>query len=125
MAQEDAALHDLFKLLFQAHPWHGVSPGKDAPRTVSAYIEIVPTDAIKYELDKTSGHLRVDRPQRLSSLCPTLYGFIPQTYCGDEVGARCAETTVATGIQEDGDPMDICVLTEKAFAHGSLFVRAH
>ena len=57
-------------------------------------------------------------------MCPTLYGFIPQTYCGKEVAARCAEKTGATGIQGDGDPMDICVLTEKAFAHGSLFVRA-
>jgi inorganic pyrophosphatase len=124
MSQEDAALHHLFKLLFQAHPWHGVSPGKDAPTVVSAYIEIVPTDAVKYELDKTSGHLQVDRPQRLSSLCPTLYGFIPQTFCGEEVAARCAERSGVSGIEGDGDPMDICVLTEKAFAHGSLFVRA-
>ena len=65
--------------LFQAHPWHGVSPGKEAPETVNTYIEIVPTDAVKYELDKISGHLRVDRPQRFSSMCPTLYGFIPQS----------------------------------------------
>jgi inorganic pyrophosphatase len=124
MSTEDAALHDLFKLLFQAHPWHGVSPGEDAPATVSAYIEIVPTDAVKYELDKASGHLRVDRPQRLSSMCPTLYGFVPQTFCGDEVAALCAQRTGADGLQGDGDPVDICVLTEKPFAHGSLFVRA-
>jgi len=66
----------------------------------------------------------VDRPQRLSSLCPTLYGFIPQTYCGKEVAALCAERTGVNDIQGDGDPMDICVLTEKAFAHGGLFVHA-
>jgi inorganic pyrophosphatase len=72
MANEDADLHQLFKLLFQAHPWHGVSPGKDAPATINAYIEIVPTDVVKYELDKASGHLHVDRPQRFSSMCPTL-----------------------------------------------------
>jgi hypothetical protein len=42
------------KQLFQAHPWHGVTPG--TPDLVNAYIEIVPTDAVKYELDKTSGH---------------------------------------------------------------------
>ena len=124
MANDDAALHQLFKLLFQAHPWHGVSPGGKAPAELSAYIEIVPTDPVKYELDKGSGHLRVDRPQRFSSMCPTLYGFIPQTFCGDEVAALCAERTGLTGIKGDGDPMDICVLSEKAFAHGSFFLQA-
>ena len=124
MPNEDAALHDLFKLLFQAHPWHGVTPGENAPSEVAAYIEIVPTDLVKHELDKESGHLRVDRPQRFSSMCPTLYGFIPQTFCGEEVAALCAERTGQTDIQGDGDPMDICVLTEKAFAHGSFFLRA-
>jgi inorganic pyrophosphatase len=124
MPNQDAALHDLFKLLFQAHPWHGVSPGENAPGEVSAYIEIVPTDPVKYELDKSSGHLRVDRPQRFSSMCPTLYGFIPQTFCGEEVAALCAQRTGQTDIEGDGDPMDICVLTEKAFAHGSFFLRA-
>ncbi len=124
MPNEDAALHDLFKLLFQAHPWHGVTPGENAPGEVGAYIEIVPTDPVKYELDKASGHLRVDRPQRFSSMCPTLYGFIPQTFCGEEVAALCAQRTGQTDIQGDGDPMDICVLTEKAFAHGSFFLRA-
>lgn len=59
--------------LFQAHPWHGVSPGDKAPAAVNAYIEIVPTDAVKYELDKASGHLRVDRPQRFSSMFPFCY----------------------------------------------------
>lgn len=124
MPNEDAALHDLFRLLFQAHPWHGVTPGENAPAEVGAYIEIVPTDPVKYELDKASGHLRVDRPQRFSSMCPTLYGFIPQTFCGEEVAALCAQRTGQTDIQGDGDPMDVCVLTEKAFAHGNFFLRA-
>jgi inorganic pyrophosphatase len=124
MSTDDAALHQLFKLLFQAHPWHGVSPGEKAPAELGAYIEIVPTDPVKYELDKGSGHLRVDRPQRFSSMCPTLYGFIPQTFCGDEVGALCAERTGLSGIEGDGDPMDICVLSEKAFAHGNFFLQA-
>ncbi|HEU4478974.1 MAG TPA: inorganic pyrophosphatase [Pyrinomonadaceae bacterium] len=124
MANDDAELHQLFKLLFQAHPWHGVYPGAMAPAELAAYIEIVPTDPVKYELDKGSGHLRVDRPQRFSSMCPTLYGFIPQTFCGDEVAALCAERTGLTGIKGDGDPMDICVLSEKAFAHGSFFLQA-
>lgn len=110
--------------VFQAHPWHGVSPGEDAPAKVNAYIEIVPTDAVKYELDKASGHLRVDRPQRFSSMCPALYGFIPQTFCGQEVAALCAQRTALEGIQGDKDPMDICVLTEKTFAQGNFFLHA-
>ncbi|HBB87509.1 MAG TPA: inorganic pyrophosphatase [Blastocatellia bacterium] len=109
---------------FQAHPWHGLTPGKDAPQTVNAYIEIVPTDVVKYELDKESGHLHVDRPQRFSSMCPSLYGFIPQTFCGDEVAKLSAERTGASDIKGDGDPMDICVLTEKTFAQGNFFLRA-
>ena len=124
MSRADAALHNLFKLLFQAHPWHGVAPGEDAPEAVNAYIEIVPTDVVKYELDKPSGHLRVDRPQRFSSMCPSLYGFIPQTFCGDEVAELCAQRVGLTGIKGDGDPMDICVLTEKTVAHGGFFLRA-
>ncbi|HKO95482.1 MAG TPA: inorganic pyrophosphatase [Pyrinomonadaceae bacterium] len=109
---------------FQAHPWHGVTPGDNAPETINAYIEIVPTDAVKYELDKASGHLRVDRPQRFSSMCPTLYGFIPQSYCGEQVAQLCSERTGVPGIEGDGDPMDICVLTEKTFAQGSFFLTA-
>ena len=115
---------DLLRLLFQAHPWHGVSPGEGAPEVVTTYIEIVPTDVVKYELDKESGHLKVDRPQRFSSLCPTLYGFIPQTFCGAETAELCAERTGRSGIEGDGDPMDVCVLTERPFAHGNVFLRA-
>lgn len=126
MSSDDAALHNLLSVLFQAHPWHGVSPGENAPDIVSAYIEIVPTDTVKYELSKASGHLRLDRPQRFSSQPPMLYGFIPQTFCGDEVAELCQlRTSVAAGvIRGDGDPLDVCVLTEKAAAHGNFFVRA-
>jgi inorganic pyrophosphatase len=124
MSTTDAELQELLGTLFQAHPWHGVAAGTDAPATLNAYIEIVPTDAVKYELDKASGHLRVDRPQRFSSFCPTLYGFIPQTYCGAQVGQLCSERTGLEGVKGDGDPMDICVLSEKAFTHGDFFVRA-
>jgi inorganic pyrophosphatase len=122
MANEDAP-SNVRKLMFQAHPWHGVDPGAEAPGTVKAYIEIVPTDAVKYELDKQSGHLHVDRPQRFSSMCPSLYGFIPQTFCGEEVGKLCAERTGVRDIKGDCDPMDICVLTEKTFAQGSFFLQ--
>lgn len=124
MFTDDMKLNDLLAILFQAHPWHGVTPGPDAPSVLNAYIEIVPTDAVKYELDKSSGHLRVDRPQRFSSLCPTLYGFIPQTFCGDLVGELCSMRVGRPGIKGDGDPLDICVLTEKTFTHGDCFLRA-
>jgi inorganic pyrophosphatase len=125
MSDNDKALHNLLAILFQAHPWHGVPSGGGAPGTVNAYIEIVPTDAVKYELDKPSGHLRVDRPQRFSSMCPTLYGFIPQTFCGDAVGELCSLRTGRQGIRGDGDPMDICVLSEKSFTHGDFLLRAN
>ncbi len=126
MATNDERLTELTSMLFQAHPWHGVSPGDDAPTAVTAFIEIVPTDTVKYELDKRSGHLRLDRPQRYSSLPPTLYGFIPQTYCGDEIAAFCKLRAGGTTKVErgDGDPIDICVLTEKDFSHGDFLIRA-
>ncbi len=109
---------------YQAHPWHGVSAGEDAPETVTAYIEIVPTDVVKYELDKDTGILRLDRPQQFSSQCPTPYGFIPRTFCGQSVARRAADRTGNRDLQGDGDPMDICVLTEKAITSGNLLVRA-
>jgi inorganic pyrophosphatase len=109
---------------FQAHPWHGVSPGEDAPHIVTAYIELVPTDTVKYELDKETGILRLDRPQQFSSHCPTPYGFIPRTFCGAQVAKRAAERTSSKDIQGDGDPLDICVLTEKVITSGNLLVRA-
>ena len=126
MAANDDRLTELASMLFQAHPWHGVSPGDDAPAVVTAFIEIVPTDTVKYELDKRSGHLRLDRPQRYSSLPPTLYGFIPQTYCGEEIAEFCRARTGGTAKVErgDGDPIDICVLTEKDFGQGNFLVRA-
>ena len=109
---------------FQAHPWHGIFPGEQSPQVVTAYIEMVPTDTVKYELDKETGILRLDRPQRFSSQCPTLYGFIPQTYCGPQVAKRAADRTGLKDIEGDGDPIDICVLTEKDITNGNLLVRA-
>lgn len=111
-------------MIFKSHPWHGVSAGDHAPELVRAYIEIVPTGAVKLELDKATGHLHVDRPQRFSSLCPMLYGFVPQTCCGDEIASLCMDRTGFKRVKGDGDPLDICILTEKDFAHGDLFVPA-
>lgn len=111
-------------LFFQAHPWHGVSPGEKAPEVCTSYIEIVPTDAVKYEVDKASGILKLDRPQRYSNQSPCLYGFIPRTLCDKLVGARCEERTGKKIVNGDGDPIDICVLTEKPIAHGAILVEA-
>jgi len=119
----DRTLEELLSVLFQAHPWHGIPPGDSAPESLTAYIELVPTDSVKYELDKATGHLRLDRPHRYSSMCPTPYGFIPQSFCGEEVAARCSERTEFKGVKGDGDPMDICVLTEKTIPTGRLLVR--
>lgn len=108
----------------RAHPWHGVALGADAPATVSCFIEIVPTDTVKYELDKETGILKIDRPQQFSNVCPTLYGFLPRTYCGERVGAYCAERTGRSAIAGDGDPLDVCILTEKVIPRGDILVRA-
>jgi inorganic pyrophosphatase len=124
MADSDSRLSEVLGLLFQAHPWHGIPAGEQAPNFVTAFVEIVPTDTVKYELDKPSGQLRIDRPQRFSSLCPTLYGFIPQTYCGETVGQRCAERTGNASMKGDGDPLDICILTEKSIPSGNFIARA-
>ncbi len=111
-------------LLFKPHPWHGIPIGDDAPREVTCFIEIVPTDTVKYELDKQTGYLKVDRPQQFSNVYPCLYGFIPQTYCGEQVGAFCGVRAGRVGIVGDRDPMDICVLTEKSFSHGDIILQA-
>jgi inorganic pyrophosphatase len=93
---------------WRPHPWHGLEVGANPPSLVHAYIEITPFDHVKYEIDKKTGYLRVDRPQRTSSHPPTLYGFVPRTYCGHRVKELSPKTE-----KGDGDPMDICVLTER------------
>lgn len=123
-SEEAARARKLVELLFPVHAWHGIPPGEKAPKTVNAVIEIVPTDTVKYELDKHSGLLCIDRPQRYSSICPTLYGFIPRTLCAEEVGKACEARTGRQGIYGDGDPIDICVLSEKNISHGGILVRA-
>jgi len=93
---------------WRPHPWHGLAVGDDAPTRVNAFIEITPYDVVKYEVEKETGYLKVDRPQAGSSSPPTLYGFIPRTYCGTRVAALCDGVDVA-----DGDPLDICVISER------------
>ncbi len=108
----------------KSHPWHGIPIGADAPNTVTAFIEIVPTDTVKYEIDKESGYLKIDRPQKFSNLIPALYGFIPQTYCG-EITAEFSRQKSGKKIEKgDGDPLDLCVLCEKTITHGDILCQA-
>jgi inorganic pyrophosphatase len=101
------------------HPWHGLESGRELPLWVNAYIEITPFDLIKYEIDKASGYLKVDRPQRTSSQPPSLYGFIPRTYCGAKIAALCPGAA-----RGDGDPLDICVLSERPIQRAEIIVPA-
>jgi inorganic pyrophosphatase len=121
---EMETLWKTMSLLLRSHPWHGIPIGEEAPLLVNTYIETVPTDTVKYEMDKKSGFLKVDRPQKYSSVCPTLYGFIPQTYCSDRIAEYCLQHTGRKTIVGDDDPLDICVLTEKTISHGDIIIRA-
>lgn len=115
---------NLMNLFCRAHPWHGVDIGDNAPEEIHCYIEIVPTDTVKFELDKSSGLLKADRPQKYSNHCPSLYGLIPQTHAGKRVGDYCGQKIDRQGIQGDNDPLDICILTEKPILRGDILVPA-
>jgi inorganic pyrophosphatase len=104
---------------WRPHPWHGLDVGPSPPERVHAYIEITPFDLVKYEVDKVTGYLRVDRPQRTSSSPPSLYGFIPRTYGGDRVGALSPGA-----VGGDHDPLDICVISERPFTRAEVIVNA-
>lgn len=87
------------------HPWHDVKPGEDAPSIINAIIEIPKGSKVKYELDKDSGFIKVDRILSSSVHYPANYGFVPRTYC------------------EDKDPLDILILGQEPIAPLSI-VRA-
>ena len=112
------------KIQHKAHPWHGISPGDNAPIIVTAFIEIVPSDTVKYEIDKESGYLKIDRPQKFSNMIPTLYGFIPRTYCAEKIADYAALKSGKTVAKGDGDPLDICVLSERSVTHGDILLQA-
>lgn len=113
----------LMGLRYKSHPWHGVSIGYEAPDIITCFIEMVPTDTVKYEVDKETGYLRIDRPQKYSNVVPALYGFIPQTYSDENVAEFCMEKSGKKDIKGDQDPIDICVLTEKEIVHGDILVK--
>lgn len=111
-------------LRYKSHPWHGVSIGEDAPNVLNTFIEVVPSDTVKYEIDKVSGYLMVDRPQKFSNIFPALYGFVPQTFCDEKVAELSRERIGRDDIDGDNDPLDICVLTERHINHGNIIVPA-
>ena len=85
---------EIKKKIMKNHPWHDVSIGNDAPNIVNAIIEISRGSKAKYEVDKETGLLRLDRVLHAAFYYPINYGFIPQTYAGDL------------------DPLDILVLSQ-------------
>src|SRR5712692_8311017 len=118
MLRQRADVQSTPVIRFRPHPWHGLEVGPEPPQILNAFIEITPFDLMKYEVDKVSGYLRVDRPQRSSAQHPTLYGFVPRTYCDERV--RRLAPAAKRG---DGDPLDICVLSERAIARNEIIVR--
>ncbi len=105
--------------LFRPHQWHGLETGPKPPQVVNAFIELTPFDLMKYEVDKVSGYIRIDRPQRSSAQCPALYGFVPRTYCAEQVHALSSGSK-----RGDGDPLDICVVSERAIQRAEIIVKA-
>jgi len=84
------------------HPWHDVTPGQNIPQEFSAIIEIPSGSSVKYELDKESGLIKLDRVLYSAVYYPANYGFIPQT------------------LAEDDDPLDVLVLCQQAVVPLSL-----
>lgn len=108
----------------KAHPWHGVPIGEGVPEAVTVFIEIVPRDTVKYEVDKETGYLRIDRPQQYSNVVPANYGFIPQTYCSERIASLARAKTDIEIRDGDGDPLDILVLSEHHIPRGDIILKA-
>ena len=108
----------------KAHPWHGIPIGDNAPEEVTVFIEIVPRDTVKYEVDKETGYLKIDRPQQYSNVVPANYGFIPQTYCAEGIAELARSQTDISITSGDGDPLDILVLSEHHIPRGDIILKA-
>lgn len=104
---------------YRPHPWHGLPIRPDSSGLVFAYIEITPSNTVKYEIDKPTGYLRVDRPQATNALPPMPYGFVPRTLCD----RRIAELGGCE--RGDGDPLDICVLSERPIDQADVLAAVH
>src|SRR5688572_28921466 len=108
----------------KAHPWHGVEIGDGAPSEVTVFIEIVPSDTVKYEADKETGYLKIDRPQQYSNVVPANYGFIPRTYCSNRISDLARSKTSIEVKDGDRDPLDILVLSEHHIPRGDILLKA-
>jgi inorganic pyrophosphatase len=93
---EGSTAHPVKEATLMLHPWHDVTPGEHLPHEFSALVEIPMGSSVKYELDKKTGLLRLDRVLYSAVYYPANYGFIPQTYA------------------EDDDPLDVLVLCQEA-----------
>ncbi|CAI0469837.1 unnamed protein product [Linum tenue] len=98
-------LSSLSKRTVAAHPWHDLEIGPEAPKVFNVVIEITKGSKVKYELDKKTGMIKVDRILYSSVVYPHNYGFIPRTLC------------------EDNDPLDVLVLMQEPVLPGC-FLRA-
>ena len=111
--------------LFKAHPWHGIELWSDEVKNIlNVYIEIVPENRVKYELDKDTGYLKVDRPQKFSNIIPSLYGFLPKTYSKEASAKLASDLLGRDNLVGDEDPIDICVLTDRNIRHGDMMLEA-
>jgi inorganic pyrophosphatase len=113
---------ELLSKRFKSHPWHGISAGQKAPEQINAFIEMGPTHTVKYEVDKDSGYILVDRPAKFSNHMPALYGFVPRTYCDELVAEYCMQQTGKKDVKGDGDPLDICVITERFIEQADVLI---
>lgn len=109
---------------YKAHPWHGIPIGDNAPEEITVFIEIVPRDTVKYEVDKATGYLKIDRPQQYSNVVPANYGFVPRTYCGGNIAALASKNAGRRVEKGDGDPLDILVLSEHHIPRGDIILKA-
>lgn len=108
----------------KAHPWHGIAIGDNAPSEVTVFVEIVPRDTVKYEVDKETGYLKIDRPQQYSNVVPANYGFIPRTYCAQRIAELARRKSRIAITDGDGDPLDILVLSEHHIPRGDIILKA-
>ena len=108
----------------KAHPWHGIPIGEGVPEEVTVFVEIVPRDTVKYEVDKDTGYLKIDRPQQYSNVVPAKYGFVPQTSCAERIAERVRAKSDLEISDGDGDPLDILVLSEHHIPRGDIILKA-
>ena len=123
MSENEGALNELLGLLFQAHPWHGVSRDRMRPRRQRLHRDRADRRR-QVRAGQGSGQLRVDRPQRFSVVARRSTASSRKPSAATSWASSAPSAPGDRGIKGDGDPMDICVLTEKPFAHGDFLVRA-